>query len=199
MGDWPDSGLCHEMQHRVFGVEHLLPAQVFVIPDVLGRPQGSHGANSNGVLKLSECKGVVADRLAGVETGLSATSQREVVKLNILQGIDLVEGIRGRPWLNPFVDATVWVEGVQLRLFLFGLPALLFCFFFKLSTLNVLLLLGYSVPFFLVCSVLLELGIPSDYSAMVFSGPVFLHSLVILFCGQALNHLLITMYWLPLK
>src|SRR6266702_1147259 len=184
MGDRPHSGLCHEMQHCVFGVEHLLPAQVFVISDVLGRPQGSHEANSNGVLELSECEGVMADRLAGVETGLSATSQREVVKLNILQGIDLVEGIQGRPWLNPFVDATVWVEGVQLWLFLFSLPALLFCFFFKLSTLNVLLLLGYSVPFFLVYSVLLKLGIPSDYSAIVFSSPGFFHSLGSLFCGQ---------------
>src|SRR6266702_2258111 len=79
MGDWPEPGLRYKMKHRVLGIQHLFPAQIFIVPDVFGRPQGSQGTDRNGILKLGEGKSVVADRLASVKAGLSAPSHGEIV------------------------------------------------------------------------------------------------------------------------
>ena len=93
MGVRPYPGFRHEIKHGILGVEHVLPAEVFVIPDVFRRPCNCHGPNRKGVTHLCEREGVLADGLVGVSCGFPTSPWREVIELNVFQIADFVEGI----------------------------------------------------------------------------------------------------------
>ena len=124
----PYPGLGHEVEHGALGIEHFLPAEVFIIPDVPGGPLGSHRVKGDGVSELGKGECVMADGFVSVDGGICTPSHHKVVQLNVFQIVEFIESVGSWPWLNPLLDKVFWVEGVQLWFFLFGFLALLFSF-----------------------------------------------------------------------
>jgi hypothetical protein len=108
----PSAGLGHEMQHDALGVNHFLPAEVLVVPDVLGRSQGCHGADCEGVADLGEGEGILTDRLVGVGGCFPATPCREIIQLDVLQVAKFGEGIGCWSGVNPLLDGAIRVVRV---------------------------------------------------------------------------------------
>ena len=145
MSHWPNGRLYHEMQHCVLRFHHFFPAQFFIISDVPGGPEGGQRTDGDGAFKVGEGEGILADRLPGIRAGFPATSGCEIVKFDVLQVVDLVDGIGGWPGFDPVGDITVCVVGIQLRLFPLSFFALLLSLSLSLCPLDVFLLLGQPV------------------------------------------------------
>ena len=133
------------MQHDVFGVQHVLPADILVVPNVFRRSYRCHGLNREGITCLREGESVVADGPVGVSGGFPASSRSEVVEFYIFQVIDFVEGVRGWPGLDVFLYATLWIVRVQLRLLLLSFPATVPFVFLLLGSLGFCLFAGHPV------------------------------------------------------
>src|SRR6266702_4654535 len=139
----------------------------------------------------------MANGFAGISPCCLATSCREVVKLDIFEAADFVEGVLRWPRLDPVRDTAIWVEDIHLGLLFVGLLALLFGFLLALGTLGSLLLLRQPVLFFLFSLVMLELSIPSSNFATVLSRPGLLHLLGGLFFSEGVDPLVAIYHRLP--
>ena len=121
----------------------------------------------------------MANGLVVVRADLPAALHHEVVKLNVLEITDLVEGICGGPWVNCPANHMFRVKRVGLRFFAFDFLSLLLSLLFALNALGFFVLLCQPVSVFLFKAVLFKLGIPGNYLAVVLPCPGLLHAL----CG----------------
>ena len=87
------------MQHNVFGVQHVLPADILVVPNVFRWSYRCHGLNREGITCLREGESVVADGPVGVSGGFPASSRSEVVEFYVFQVV--MEKFSSEPWSEP--------------------------------------------------------------------------------------------------
>lgn len=142
---------------------------------MLGWAHGGKGPNGDGVFKLREGEGVLADRLVIVHSRLPAAPYCEVIELDVLEVSNLADGICGWSWINCSTDSVLGVEHIGPGFFAFGLLLLFFSFLLGLSLVGIFLILCQPVLVFLFEAVLLDLSVPHYYLAVIFLGPSFLN------------------------
>ncbi|KAH9017185.1 hypothetical protein EDB85DRAFT_1897778 [Lactarius pseudohatsudake] len=172
--------MCTNSQAR----DWAMKSEALVASDASGRPHGGKRADGQGVLKLREGHGVLADGLVGVGRSISASSDGEVVQFDVLQIVDFVQGVLCWVRFDPVADALALNEGANFGSFLFCFFVLQFILLIVQGLLGVFLLLCQPVLLFLFDSVLLELLVPGSSLVIVLSGPGFSQALSGTFFGE---------------